>query len=180
MTNYGAKELAAAFRTVRKNTVQVAEDIPEDKYDFVAAPDVKPVRQMLAHIAWGPTLQLELHRDLRTTTLQGYDWGKLIAGANAYEAVPRTKAELVALLKSEGEAFAGWLDTLSDDVLNETYLDPTGANPKTRFESIMGVKEHEMHHRGQLMLILRLVGGVPHITRERMARAAASAAAAKK
>ena len=175
MANYGAKELAASFRTVRKNTVQVAEDIPEDKYDFVAAPDVKPVRQMLAHIAWGPTLQLELHRDKRLTTLQGYDWGKLIAGAAACEAVPRTKAELVALLKSEGEAFASWLDSLSDDLLNETYLDPTGANPKTRFESIMGVKEHEMHHRAQLMLILRLVGGVPHITRQRQAQAAAAA-----
>jgi uncharacterized damage-inducible protein DinB len=176
MVNYGAKELAAAFRTVRKNTVQVAEDIPEDKYDFVAAPDVKPVRQMLAHIAWGPTLQLDLHRDRRLTTLQGYDWGKLMGGANAWEAEPRTKAELVALLKSEGEAFARWLDTLSDEFLNETYLDPTGANPKTRFESIMGVKEHEMHHRAQLMLILRLVGGVPHITRQRQAQAAATAA----
>ena len=179
MTNYGAKELAASFRTVRKNTVQVAEDIPEDKFDFVAAPDVKPVRQMLAHIAWGPTLQLDLHRDRRLTTLQGYDWGKLIAGAHAYEAEPRTKAELVALLKSEGEAFASWLETLSDDLLNETYLDPTGANPKSRFESIMGVKEHEMHHRAQLMLILRLVGGVPHITRQRTANAAAAAAAKK-
>jgi len=26
---------AAAFRTVRKNTIQIAEDIPEDKYGFV-------------------------------------------------------------------------------------------------------------------------------------------------
>jgi hypothetical protein len=30
---YGAKELAESFRTVRKNTIQVAEDIPADKYD---------------------------------------------------------------------------------------------------------------------------------------------------
>ena len=36
MTYYGGKELAAAFRTVRKNTIQIAEDIPEDKYDFQA------------------------------------------------------------------------------------------------------------------------------------------------
>ena len=180
MATYGAKELAAAFRTVRKNTVQVAEDIPEDQYDFVAAPGVKPVRAMLAHIAWGPTLQLDVHRDRKLTTLQGYDWGKLIGGGAAYEAVPRTKAELVALLKAEGESFAGWLETLSDDFLGETYLDPSGANPKTRFESIMGVKEHEMHHRGQLMLILRLVGGIPHLTRQRQANAAAAAAAAAK
>ena len=38
MTYYGGKELAAAFRTVRKNTIQIAQDIPEDKYDFKPAP----------------------------------------------------------------------------------------------------------------------------------------------
>jgi len=31
----------ARFETVRKNTIQVAEDIPESKYGFVAAPDVR-------------------------------------------------------------------------------------------------------------------------------------------
>jgi len=28
---YGAKQLSTSFRTVRQNTIQVAEDIPEDK-----------------------------------------------------------------------------------------------------------------------------------------------------
>jgi len=174
MINYGAKELAAAFRTVRKNTVQVARDIPEAKYDFVASPGCKSVRAMFAHIAWGPTLQLDLHRDRALTTLQGYSWGELIAGANAFEATPRTKDEIIALLEASGESFAQWVEGLSAEFLNQTYSDHAGQNPKTRFESIMGVKEHEMHHRGQLMLILRLVGGVPHLTRERMARAAAA------
>ena len=51
---YGAKELAQSFRTVRKNTIQVAEDIPADQYDFQAAPGVKTVAQILAHIAVSP------------------------------------------------------------------------------------------------------------------------------
>ena len=37
---------------------------------------------------------------------------------------------------------------------------------------ILSVKEHEMHHRGQLMLVERLLGIVPHLTREREARMA--------
>jgi hypothetical protein len=41
MSIYGGKELASAFRTVRKNTIRVAEDIPEDKYSFIAAPEVR-------------------------------------------------------------------------------------------------------------------------------------------
>jgi uncharacterized damage-inducible protein DinB len=43
---------------------------------------------------------------------------------------------------------------------------------KSRFEMLLGTKEHEMHHRGQLMLIERMVGVVPHITREMQARMA--------
>src|ERR1035438_4624754 len=38
---------------------------------------------------------------------------------------------------------------------------------------LLGPEEHEMHHRGQLMLIERMVGVVPHITREMQARMAA-------
>ena len=37
MTYYGAKDLADSFRTVRKNTILVAEEIPEDRYGFQRA-----------------------------------------------------------------------------------------------------------------------------------------------
>ena len=50
MTYYGGKELAAAFRTVRNNTIKIAEDIPENKYDFKPAPDCRSVKEMLAHV----------------------------------------------------------------------------------------------------------------------------------
>jgi uncharacterized damage-inducible protein DinB len=30
---------------------------------------------------------------------------------------------------------------------------------------ILGFKEHEMHHRGQLMVVERMLGIVPHPTR---------------
>jgi uncharacterized damage-inducible protein DinB len=41
---------------------------------------------------------------------------------------------------------------------------------------IMGMKEHEMHHRAQLMLIQRMIGQVPHLTRAMQERWAAAAA----
>ena len=31
MTYYGAKELARSFRTVRDNTIKIAEEIPEEQ-----------------------------------------------------------------------------------------------------------------------------------------------------
>ncbi len=47
---------------------------------------------------------------------------------------------------------------------------------------VLSPKEHEMHHRGQLMTLERMIGLVPHLTRqmqERMAQMAAAAPAQK-
>jgi uncharacterized damage-inducible protein DinB len=170
MGTYGAADMASSFRTVRTNTIQIAEDIPESKYDFVAAPGTLSVAAMLKHIAIAPTLYEDMHRHARVTTLKGYDFPAAMGKSKAAEDKPLSKAEIVALLKSEGERFAGWLDTLSPEFLAETFTDPSGQHAHTRMSSLMSPKEHEMHHRGQLMLIERLLGIVPHLTRQRQER----------
>ena len=170
MGTYGAAEMASSFRTVRNNTVQIAEDIPESKYDFVAAPGTQSVAAMLKHVAMAPTLYEDMHRHARVTTLKGYDFGAAVAKNKEEEDKPRSKAEIIALLKSEGERFAGWLDTVSPEFLAEMFTDPSGQHEITRMASLMSPKEHEMHHRGQLMLIERLLGIVPHLTRQRQER----------
>src|SRR5688500_8441819 len=58
---YGAKQLAASFRTVRQNTVQIAEDIPEEKYTFTPAEGTRSVEQALAHIAVSTRMWQEAH-----------------------------------------------------------------------------------------------------------------------
>jgi uncharacterized damage-inducible protein DinB len=66
-----------------------------------------------------------------------------------------TKAEIIAFLKSEGEKFASFVENLPDSFLAEPVAMPPGSEPatKSRFEMLLSPKEHEMHHRGQLMLI---------------------------
>ena len=178
MVNYGVKELAEAFRTVRRNTIQVAKDIPDNKYSYVPAPGVRSVADTLRHIAHIVSLHYDFHRDRKISTLKGYDFDELNKHQTALEqAAPSDKAGLVALLEKEGDKFAKWLETLSDAFLNETYTDHMGQNPKTRFENLMSAKEHEMHHRGQLMLVERMVGVTPHLTAQRQERARARAAA---
>jgi uncharacterized damage-inducible protein DinB len=183
MHGYGPKELADAFRTVRKNTVQIAEDIPEDKYDFVAAPGAQSVRELLSHIATSPMIQDDMHRVQRVTSLKGYDFPAIVGRAAGEAKKPRSKAQIVALLKTEGESFAKWLESLPATFLAETVMDQSGQHARTRFESLMSVKEHEMHHRAQLMLIERILGIVPHLTRQReeqrRQRQAASTAGAR-
>ncbi len=165
MTFYGGKELANAFRTVRKNTIRVAEDIPEDKYDFVAAPEVRTVGKMLTHVAIATRIWEEIHKN-GLTTLVDFDFFGMMDRFNAEEAKPRTKAEIVDLLRTEGEQFAAWLETITPEVLAETVTEPDGMTVKTRFERLLAAKEHEMHHRAQLMLIERQLGIVPHLTKQ--------------
>lgn len=177
MNHYGGKQLAASSRTVRKNTLQIAEDIPEDKYNFRAAPGTRSVAELLTHIAVSQSFQEEVHRKEKRSTLAGFDFPALMQRMAAAEQEPRTKAQIIELLRSNGEAWAAWLEGLGDDFLAENVSMPPGGSPasRTRFDMLLSVKEHEMHHRGQLMLVERIVGIVPHLTRERQARAAASA-----
>jgi uncharacterized damage-inducible protein DinB len=168
---YGARELATSFRTVRGNTLEIARDIPEDKYGFTPAPGTRTVSELLRHIVYAPMVQEDMHRVNGVTTLKGYDFGAIVGTTAALERVERSKEEIIELLRAEGDRFASWLESLSPEFLGETFTDPTGANPRTRLENLMGVKEHEMHHRGQLMLMERMLGIVPHLTRRREERA---------
>ena len=163
MSAYGGKEMAAAFRTVRKNTIQIAEDIPEDKYGFVPAPGVRPVAKTLVHMAISPGLWPEL---AKVTTFVGFDFSSVRERFAAEEAKTRSKAEIVELLRSEGGKFAAWLESLSDEFLAVGVTDGDGKTVKTRFERLLGGKEHEMHHRGQLMVIQRQLGITPHLTKQ--------------
>ena len=168
--SYGSAQLASSFRTVRNNTIQIAEDIPENKYDFVAAPGTQSVGALLKHIAFGPTFYQDMHAK-RVTTLKGFDFPAVFGAIKAEEDKPRSKAEIVALLKSEGEKYATWLESLTPEFLAETYVDGSGLHTQTRMTSLHSPKEHEMHHRGQLMLIERMLGITPHLTRAREERA---------
>lgn len=173
MTYYGAKELAESWRTVRKNTIQVAEDIPEEKYSYRAAPDTMSVSEMLAHLAcsthWGEQcLFIE-----KKATVSMEDFGKWMGEIGAKEKTLTTKAQIVDALKANGEAFAQRLETASGADLSAPVVVPNAT--RSRFEMLLGIKEHEMHHRAQLFLIERMIGIIPHLTRARQERMAANA-----
>ena len=162
---YGAKQLAASFRTVRQNTIQVAEDIPEEKYTFIPAEGSRSVEQTLAHIAVSTRMWQEAHA-LGITNMHEYDWSTAFVEMDTEEKKKRSKKELVDLLKSEGDRFAGFLEGLPDDKLAEQITEDASQPTKSRLEALMSPKEHEMHCRSQLMLIERLLGIVPHLTRK--------------
>ena len=73
MAHYGSKELAQSFRTVRKNTLEAARDVPEDKYDFCPTPDCRNVEKMLTHIALGYRFQHRVNAVEKRSSMAGFD-----------------------------------------------------------------------------------------------------------
>jgi uncharacterized damage-inducible protein DinB len=172
VTFYSGKDLARSFRTVRRNTVQIANEIPEDKYSHRATPDTRSVLETLQHITANPTWQHKLHGHDKKSFVAFEDFMTYIGAATAYGASLADKAAVLAALEADGDTFASFLDSLGDDALGQmvSFPEPEKNPAKSRFEMLLGVKEHEMHHRGQLMLIQRQLGIVPHLTRARAAR----------
>ena len=181
MIDYSGKDLARAFRTVRKNTIQIANEIPEAQYGFRPSADSRSVAEVLAHVAAQTGWIHRLHGVDRKTFVTMEDFGGYLKDAGAFEQSLTTRAAIIEALTKEGDAFGHWLEGLSEAALGEFVGFPAPLDPpkKTRFEMLLGAKEHEMHHRAQLMVIERMLGIVPHLTRARQARNAAAQPAAE-
>jgi uncharacterized damage-inducible protein DinB len=180
MTYYGGKEMAASFRTVRENTLKIAEEIPEDKYSFKPANECRSIGQTLTHIALGTGFQFHIHGN-KISDMKTLNFPELMKMMQTEEAKSRNKAETIAFLKTEGDKFAAFLEGLDDSFLGESIAMAPGMQPpaKSRFEMLLGAKEHEMHHRAQLMTAQRMIGLVPHLTRQMQERMAAMMAASQ-
>jgi uncharacterized damage-inducible protein DinB len=168
MSLYGPKQLADSMRTVRKNTILIAEDIPEKDYSYRPTPESRSVAEILVHIASLALFDRLVHEEQHLSSLEGFDFGAAIKKSETQEGLSRSKAEIIERLRTEGERWSRWVEQLSDDLLEEQVWMPGGIS-KNRFEMLLGTKEHEIHHRAQLMVIERLLGIVPHLTRKRQA-----------
>lgn len=178
MQLYGAKQLADSMRTVRKNTILIAEDIAEKDYGFRPTPDSRSVTETLVHIASLWRFDRFVHEEKHLASLEGFDFGALFKTAEVEEKRLRAKNDIVAVLLTNGDSWCQWVESLSEALLSEQVRQP-GGTLKSRFEMLVGTKEHEMHHRGQLMVMERMLGIVPHITRNRQVRGDAAAKSAR-
>ena len=163
MALYGVRQLAASMRAVRQNTILIAGDIPESRYGFRATPETRSIAETLVHIAWLGTADRFMHEERRVDSLEGFDFPALLAKSASEERVARSRAEIIELLRVEGDRAAQWVEGRTDGFMSETVRLPGGGSA-TRFEMILATKEHELQHRAQLTVIQRLLGIVPRFT----------------
>jgi uncharacterized damage-inducible protein DinB len=168
MSPYEPQQLASAIRTVRKNTIIVAEDIPEESYGYRVTPDSRSVAETLLHIASAPQIDYYVHGSDPISSIEDFQlFGTILREAPINENLPYSKAQIIDLLRTDGEKWAELVERIPQPKADELVTMPNGAPSKSRFELLQGTKEHEMHHRAQLMVVERLLGVVPHLTRNR-------------
>ena len=157
----------------RRKKVSVARSIASavEEFQKMARGSVSPAE-----------VQEQIHAVEHCSTLVGFDFFGVMGKLQAEVKVPRTKAQVLELLRTEGEKYAKVLEGASEAFLGEQVEYPEGMEPrvKSRFEMLIAPKEHEMHHRGQLMLVERMLGITPHLTRRREEMIAAMQAAQAK
>jgi uncharacterized damage-inducible protein DinB len=158
-----------SWKTVRQDTAAAVEEFPADELDYRPTPDVATFREIARHILYasdgltgllmageevfgGPDFRDKMKPHFRELPANA-DAPEMAAALR--DSLARRTAELAA---KPAEFYAQMVTRFGDQV--------------TRLEMLQFVKEHELTHRQQLFMYLRLKGIVPATTRRRMAQAA--------
>ena len=159
--------LLDSWKTVRADTIAALEEFPADKLDLNPAEGLMTVRQMATHIlhaGYGITgIMLDGSENLQTP-----DFRDLIMKHAAKLGETPDAPSLAAALRKSVEEQCERLATQSAEWFAHVITRFDGQRV-TRLELVMMVKEHELTHRSQMFVAMRLQGAVPPTTRRRLA-----------
>ena len=163
--------LLNSWKTVREDTALAVEEFPAAELDYKPAPEVDSFRQIALHI-------LNAGNGLAGMLLAGEE---NLSGPEFREKIRQffsslppdsDSAALAAELRKSLDAPLAGLAAKSPEWYAQIVTRVDGAQV-TRMEMLQFVKEHELTHRAQLYMLMRLKGLVPATTRRRLARQAA-------
>lgn len=160
-----------SWKMVREDTAESVEDFAKYNLDYKPSADLMSFGEIARHI-------LQAGHGLTGLLLEGVDnlstpqfremLGKHIAELPATEdAASLSRALRSAMQQRSAELAAKPPEFYAGEI---TRMD---GQRVTRLEMIQFIKEHELTHRQQLFMYLRLNGGVPPTTRRRLAKAKA-------
>jgi len=144
-----SQTLLAAWNDIGRKLIAMAEDFPEDKYDFKPNPVQRSFAEQLLHAAGG-----------------NYFFINPVTGVKPPSDDPKradfkTKASVVAYVKKSFSDGADLIKKQGDGGMNQEFVDPF-ANQQTRFsDGAWGLIEHSGEHYGQLVVYYRVAGLVP-------------------
>jgi len=152
---------------VRQDSAQAVEEFPAGELDFKPTPEVDSFRQIAMHI-------LNAGSGLSGLLLDGEE---VLSGPEFREKLKKHFSGISA--DADAAALAAELRTAIEPKLAELakqspewyaqIVTRVDGQKVTRLEMLQFVKEHELTHRAQLFMYLRLKGIVPATTRRRLA-----------
>lgn len=140
--------LLAAWNEVGRKLIAMAEDFPEDKYDFKPVPAQRSFAEQLLHVAGS--------NDLFTQVAKGE---KPIDDES--RAHFPTKAVAVEYLKKSFADGAAVIQAKGDKGLQETAIDAESGQAMPLRDLAYESVEHSGEHYGQLVVYYRVAGLVP-------------------
>jgi uncharacterized damage-inducible protein DinB len=157
-----------SWKSVRQDTAQAVEDFPAAELDFKATPDLMTFGELARHV-------LDAGHALSGMLIDGVD---NLATPEFREMVGRYKpqlperldaATLASELRKSVETQTAALSAKGEDFFSGMITRFDGQRV-TRLEMLQFIKEHELTHRSQMFMYLRLKGIVPATTRRRQAK----------
>jgi len=164
------EQVLDSWKAIRADTAAAVEDFPAGEFDYRPSPDVMTFGEIARHIlvaGHGLTgLLLEGEEQLGGPQFREKMAGfaPLPPGAGA--------ADLARELRASVEQRTAELASRTPEFYAGVITRVDGARV-TRLEMLQFVKEHELTHRAQLFLYMRMKGLVPATTRRRLAKQAA-------
>jgi|SRR5580658_493907 uncharacterized damage-inducible protein DinB len=164
------EQILDSWKTIRADTATAVEEFPAEELDFKPCPDVMTFREIARHI-------LIAGHGLTGLLLEG---DELLGGPQFREKMAKfailppdaAAADLARELRASVEQRAALLAAQPPEFYSGIVKRVDGARV-TRLEMLQFVKEHELTHRAQLFLYMRMKGMVPGTTRRRLAMQAA-------
>jgi uncharacterized damage-inducible protein DinB len=156
-----------SWKVVRQDTAQAVEDFPATELDFKATPDLMSFGELGRHI-------LDAGHALTGIMLDGVDnlqtpqFREMIGRYKPQLPEHLDAATLASELRKSVETRAAELASKGEEFYSGLITRFDGQRV-TRLEMLQFVKEHELTHRSQMFLYLRLKGIVPATTRRRQA-----------
>jgi uncharacterized damage-inducible protein DinB len=146
------KELVATWQRAATDLVDVAEAMPEPKYDYKPTAEIATFRDQLVHVAAIAQRFVDTAKGVKS---------------EPHAHTTMTKAEVIALLKQTLQTGQETLASVTDSQLLEQVKFPFGDRTVTRFTFWLGPIYQFRNHHGQLVVYLRMNGIVPPTTAKR-------------
>ena len=156
-------EALEAWEYAREGVIAESASVPADRFDFRPAPESRSVAELVVHIVEsGQMMAGELSRPDGDFTRQSYAEH---LREHAGEITPdQPKEALLELLRRTGDAGRRLIRETGEVAMLQRIRRFDGREG-TRLAWMNHGIDHEMYHRGQLALYVRLLGRVPALTR---------------